>query len=361
MTVAPAKTNPSVAIVGLGRMGARHVEAAELGGRRIHALVDPFDAPFALALRPGLRALHRRSINDIDPRAVDVLIVATTADHHAQITSQAITNGFKRILIEKPVTQSVSDAINLRDIAASHGARLIVNHGRRYCEAYRRVLALSQQKFGPVRSFFVRFGGGSMGCVGTHWIDLANLLIGGSAAEVFSTATKPVGNPRGTQFSDPGGTLTIAYDNGGAAIIDIRDDVGFVGGASISFQHGELAWHDEFKPWQLRMRSLADQAKPLSQYGLPLVVEEFAPSESSRIQIPATDTQHQYSGAQAILNYAAAALDDALSDSPPISGMTEAIETMKIYAAARESQATSVSVKLNNDYLSVFDKRFDIP
>src|SRR5690606_6667947 len=141
--------------------------------------------------------------------------------------------------------------------------------GRRYCEGYQRLKRLGEAEYGGLRTITIRSGGGALGCVGSHWIDLANMLAGSKVRSVFATQTIPAqANLRGDRFNDPGASVMLAYDNGITAFIDTRDDVVFVGGASFSFPLGDVSWTDEFGPWKARFRGAADLTKPLSQYGL---------------------------------------------------------------------------------------------
>lgn len=340
----PSLTGRRIAVQGLGLMGARHVEAARRAGHAVVAVVDPNAEAHALKQDAGLRGVHHAALAEVDPSSVDVLVIATTADLHHRLACEAIALGFSRIVIEKPVTQSVAQAVDIRLRAEAAGARIVVNHGRRYCEAYSR-LRRSKAAFnlGEVRSVTMRFGGGSLGCVGTHWIDLATAIVDARAVSVFATETTPAANPRGARFVDPGASLMIVFENGAVAYIDTRDDVGFLGGLSVSFSRGEVSWRDEFGPWSLRRRAPADFDQPLTRYGLPLTETTMLPSEAAR----GGTGPWPYAGANAILSYVASAIDDALSDDPPVSGIGAAIETMRVYAGLVESARSGRSVVLD--------------
>ena len=340
----PRTTGRRIAIVGLGGMGARHITAALRRGHVIAGLVDPGNDPVGLRENPTLAPLKVNAMADLDPAAVDALVIATTAHVHHRLVCDAISLGFKRIVLEKPATQSVEQAIDIERRAVDAKVRISVNHGRRYCEAYARVRALTRE-MGDIRSLTLRSGGGALGCVGTHWIDLATTLINAAPVSVFAAGTDPVANPRGAQFIDPGASAMIIYANGAVAFIDTRDDVGFMGGLSISFGRGELTYTNEFAPWTLRQRTAGDRSKPLSQYGLPLAdVSAFAPSAMSAE--PDKTGATTYSGREAILAYAAACIDDALGDHPIISGIDAAIQTMSVFAAARASMTSGQAVRL---------------
>jgi predicted dehydrogenase len=252
-----------------------------------------------------------------------VLIIATTADLHFALTKQAIKRGFKRILIEKPVTQSHAQAVQLALLAKAFGVRLIINHGRRYDENYTRLLAQ-----GDLRSIALRFGGGGLGCVGTHWIDLCNRLFKASPLSVNAQLTPAQNNVRGAKFNDAGGSLHLLYPDNRRAFIEIGDDIGYIGGAVFSFEKFQIAWQREDEPWLISSRAKEDIDKPNALYGLPLTKTPLAITPPCAVA------------------YAKAALADALADTPPQSSITHAMETMAVFTAAHLSHARNKRIHL---------------
>ena len=161
-------------------------------------------------------------------------------------------------------------------------------------------------------------GGGSLGCVGTHWIDLCNNLMDGLPEKVFGTlSVETASDNRGAQFFDPGGTAVLIYANGKRAIIDIGDDIGIVASTEFIFEKGIVSWTTEGGTWSFRHRRPEDSDKPLTLYGLPLVESTFATTPPDLIE------------------YAIATINDALSDGETNSGIPEALKTMEVFAAIR--------------------------
>lgn len=320
-----------IAISGLGRMGARHIEAVMKSNHQLAWLHDPFENPFALT--PELKPLHVREMGEV----VDVLIIATTADLHYPLAKQAILHGFKRIIIEKPVTQSHAQAVKLAALAHQHKVRLIVNHGRRYDENYQHLKTL-----GDLRSINLRFGGGGLGCVGTHWLDLCNFLFESLPISVNAALTPTNHNQRGTRFEDAGGSVHLLYPNHKRAFIEIGDDIGFIGGANFCFEKSQISWQREDETWEYATRHTQDLGKPNALYGLPLARETWVSTPPNPV------------------TYAIAAINDALSDKPPLSGIGQAIDTMAVFAAAKAShtQQKRISLPLT---LTQSRKTFAIP
>lgn len=319
-----------IIVIGGGRMGARHVLAVRQAGHEVAALVDPSPENFAVASDESLRPLHRSSLAEALAHPADAAIIATTADHHMALLDQAMAGGLRRIVVEKPFSQSVEQALRAADAIAASGARVVVNHGRRYDPNTRALKALDRSgRYGRLRAVFLRTGGGGFGCVGTHWIDLCNNLMDALPERVSALTTTPPGaNPRGERFDDPGASAFLVYGGGRRAVIDIGDDVGIVAGGEFVFDFAQVSWSVEAGSWRLRRRTEADLARPRSLYGLPLDEEVF----------PSTPLD--------VVGAARAALEDALADGPVTSGVAEAIGTMEVFAACRLAAGEARTVAL---------------
>ena len=69
----------------------------------------------------------------------DALIIATQDASHYEITKQALLTGYKKILLEKPVSGKREEYIELRDLAEEKGAQLIICHVLRYSNYYAKI------------------------------------------------------------------------------------------------------------------------------------------------------------------------------------------------------------------------------
>lgn len=319
-----------IAVAGIGRMGHRFVQAIRRRGYEIGALFDPAEAPFAITAESDLAAHHVRDLDAFLEAPADAVVVATTADRHIPMLEALIAAGHRRIVVEKPFAQSHAAALEARHLAESVGARVVVNHGRRYCANTARLAALDgSPTTGRLRAVFIRVGGGALGCVGTHWIDLCDNLMGGvpqSAYCMLSRETPP--NNRGTSFDDPGGTAILSYSDGRRAVIDAGDDIGIVAGAEFVFERAQVSWQTEGGRWIFRTRRDEDVEKSLTLYGLPLIERDFP-------TVPPD-----------IVEYAASTIDDVLASAPTVSGIDRAVETMEVFAAMRWSARIGAPVAL---------------
>lgn len=310
-----------IALIGAGRMGYNFSKAIRASGREIVAVFDPMPHPYAIKEDPSLAPLHLQDMDQLMHREADAYVICTTADHHVPTAMTLLDGGARRLVIEKPLSQSVLEARKLKARADELGARVIVNHGRRYCANTQELKKLDGSgSTGTLRCITIKTGGGALGCVGTHWIDLCNNLMGGMPDKIFANISQETpANNRGAQFNDPGGTVILFYPNGRRAILDMGDDVGVVVGADFVYEVSVVSWQSEGANWIRRQRLDEDVNKSLSFYGLPLVEHPFV------------------SEAPNLVSYAMSALEDAFTDAPPISGLTEALETMIVYSGIRLS------------------------
>lgn len=115
-----SEARPSAIIVGAGLMGRWHLEAARRAGARVVAIVDR-DAARAEALGGGLA---RASLTAALAQRADVVHICTPLDSHVSLCHEALAAGC-HVIVEKPATSTVAEAIALTT-AARAAARLLV-------------------------------------------------------------------------------------------------------------------------------------------------------------------------------------------------------------------------------------------
>ncbi|MDX2158977.1 MAG: Gfo/Idh/MocA family oxidoreductase [Hyphomicrobiaceae bacterium] len=321
-----------VGIIGLGRMGARHVEAVGLAGGEVVAALDTAPEPFALGPFPKLAGVLVRSLDALVAARLDAVIISTTATTHAPLATAVIQAGVRRVVVEKPATANPADAVRLKAVADRVGARVVVNHGRRYSPNYQRIRTVldGSEALGPLRAVVVTQGGGGLGCVGVHYLDLCNYLIGALPATVFARLTTPADiNPRGAQFFDPGGSVMMLYPNGARGFVEIGDDVGVLGTIELRFARGFIRIADEMRPWTIQQRKAEVRERPMSAYGAPqeeVPFPDFVPHSA--------------------VDAARDVLLDALADGPTTCGIDVGLGIMQTLAAAHLSHAAGGPVPL---------------
>lgn len=118
-----------LALIGAGAIGVKHADAiAESSCAELGAIVDP--SPGALALAKGLGVPLVASLEDL-PQGIDGAIVATPTQLHYEQAMACLTTGMP-VLMEKPVTASLDQAMDLAEAAARSSVPMLVGHHRRH-------------------------------------------------------------------------------------------------------------------------------------------------------------------------------------------------------------------------------------
>lgn len=134
------------AVIGTGYLGKFHVEKyATLPNSDLIAVVDTdLEAAKTLAAKYNTEAFSR--YQDLFGR-VDAVSIATPTSSHYSIARDCLQHGI-HVLVEKPITVTVSEADELIDIAAANNLKLQVGHLERFNAAVLALgNALQQPKF----------------------------------------------------------------------------------------------------------------------------------------------------------------------------------------------------------------------
>lgn len=118
-----------IAVLGTGDWGANHVRTfGNLAGVKLLALCDSNESRLHAAAQayPGVRTY--RDVQDLanDPDVEGVVVSASAVSHYS--LASCLLNAGKDVLVEKPLTLSVSDGERLCRLAAENGRVLMVGH-----------------------------------------------------------------------------------------------------------------------------------------------------------------------------------------------------------------------------------------
>jgi scyllo-inositol 2-dehydrogenase (NADP+) len=199
-----------VGVLGYGAIGHEHNAAISLTtGLELAAVcdTDPRRIEAARTLVPGLTA-HHDGLSLLGDDGVDLVIVSTPPDSHADWTLKALEAG-KSVVVEKPFCLTVEEADRQIATAAERGLTLAVYQNRRWDADYlalKKVVRSGQ--IGEVfhyESFVGGYGhpcnywhsdaavsGGAIYDWGSHYLDWALDLIGQQVEWVSATTHKRV-------------------------------------------------------------------------------------------------------------------------------------------------------------------------
>ncbi|MEQ8196003.1 MAG: Gfo/Idh/MocA family oxidoreductase [Rhodospirillales bacterium] len=320
-----------IGLIGLGRMGARLTDVVNDLGWDVVAALDASTTPFALGQHQNLADVFTTDANTFWQTSMDAAIIATTAPSHISFLFQGLSCGVRRFLIEKPFCTNIDEGMRALDQVRRMDARVVVNHGRRYCPNYARLMALDgTPAMGSLRAISVTLGAGGLGCLGIHYLDLFNQLFGGPPQRVMASisGTAPP-NPRGPQFEDPGACALMVWPDGRRAMLDISDDTGIPPLLEFRYTYGRILVENESQPWRVFHRSDGDRELPLTRYGQPHLegpLPDFTPFS--------------------LMDMSAMALKNLFDDKPVISTIERALDALCVFAAIREAGVTNAPFHL---------------
>ena len=278
MTKENQEPKARIGVIGLGGMGLRHCRAVEMiPAATLAAVCDLRQPSLDKALGQHVGARGYTSWQDLlQQEPLDLLAIATNGPSHAEIALAAVEAGVPRILCEKPMATSLSDANEMIHVCRERGVRLSVNHSRRWTSAYVHLAELLRSGLvGDLRHFSFTLGGGQLACLGSHIFDLMRFLTHSEPARVLGFLDQTgTPNPRGPQFHDPGGYGLIWFDNGMRAFFDESEDFGTTLQFQIIGAVGRVTVDERSGDWQVWARRPEDRDLPMTRHP-SLVRHEF--------------------------------------------------------------------------------------
>ena len=213
----------TVAIVGAGQIGSRHLQGLARAARAFDVVVvDPSPRAletarlrFAEIAGPVVRDVRYETSLAALPESVDLAIVATVASHRPQVMRDLLARCRVRYaVLERVLVQRPLDLQSMSDMLEKNRTRAWVNCSRRLSDFYVSL----REPFGsgaPLR-MDVRGGAWDLGCNAIHFIDVYAFLTGARIATIDTSrldarwyASKREG------FREIAGTLAVHFDDGG--------------------------------------------------------------------------------------------------------------------------------------------------
>jgi len=219
------------AILGVGRMGRRHIQVVRELGYELVGVYDISETSLDLARAEHALADHQLFTELDRLYAVakpQLVIVATTADFHCELTCMAAERGARYVLVEKPMAVSLEQCDRMIEACRQSGAKLSVNHQMRFMAQYTEPKRLfGTDAYGDFSSMTVVAGNIGFSMNGSHYFEAFRFLAGEPVVEIaawFSPELIP--NPRGARFQDRAGSLRAVTANGKRLYMEIGADQG---------------------------------------------------------------------------------------------------------------------------------------
>lgn len=140
---------------------------------------------------------------------LDCVSICTLADSHLEIVKEAAKNGIRGIFLEKPISNSLTDAAKIIEICSKNNIKLQIDFQRRFNTFYHNVKEILKSKqFGKVQHCSIYYGAG-IANTGSHLFDLIRFLFGDIASVRGAYSQNASSNS-----SDPNIDVKITLKNG---------------------------------------------------------------------------------------------------------------------------------------------------
>jgi len=262
------------AVIGLGRMGKRHVLVARSAGLEIVGVVDAKrdsleSAAKELGLPESVLFMEvEKMLHAVKP---DVVVVATTAPSHCSLVKQAAQAGAKFIFCEKPMAVSLRECDEMMDACKAAGVVLGVNHQMRFMEQYTKPKSmLDSDALGGLGSVTVTAGNFGVAMNGCHYFEMFRYMTGENVEEVAAWLSKdPLPNPRGPEFEDRAGSVRLVTPSGRRLYMDACADQGHGVRVTYTGRNGQITVDELAGNMIWSERDAEHRAQPTTRYGMP--------------------------------------------------------------------------------------------
>jgi len=265
-----------VAVIGVGRMGQRHVQVIRDLGLQLVGVCDVNPESLALAGKeygiPSEQRFHNAGVL-LEQTTPECVIIATTALTHCVYTLLAAEAGARYILCEKPMGVSLAECDRMIETCQAYGVRLSINHQMRFMQQYTEPKRIVQSEaFGGLSSVTVVAGNFGMAMNGTHYFEMFRYMTDEAPVEVTAWfLPEMVPNPRGPQFEDRAGAVRLTTVSGKRFYMEISADQGHGMKVIYAGPYGQLVVDELEGTMILSMREEQYRDLPTTRYGMPWV------------------------------------------------------------------------------------------
>ena len=261
-----------VVIIGVGRMGRRHVKVVQDLGLSLVGICD--QNPDALRIcgqENNVRSeMHYLNVEKMLKKTQpDCVIIATTSPTHCEYTGLAAKSGAHYILCEKPMAVSLEQCDEMIDACEKNHAALAVNHQMRFMQQYTEPKKLLQSEaFGGLCSVTVVGGNFGLAMNGTHYFEMFRFITDERPSEVTAWFSREhVPNPRGAQFEDRAGSVRVTTAYGKRFYLEVGADQGHGVNVIYSGKTGQIFVDELNGKMFVSFRNADDRDLPTTRYG----------------------------------------------------------------------------------------------
>ena len=193
-----------VAVVGAGSMGRNHLRVLHDFPEEEVQLVGVAET-HEPSLAQAVRHFHIEGFLDyhqmLDKARPDLVAVVVPTQHHFEVAAAVLNSGC-HVLIEKPITATIEEAIILLDLARTHQLHIAVGHVERFNPAVMELKRrISEGSLGQIFSLHARRLGpfpprvrdvGVILDLATHDLDVMRYLTGAEVEYVYAESQRQI-------------------------------------------------------------------------------------------------------------------------------------------------------------------------
>jgi predicted dehydrogenase len=204
----------NICLVGLGSIGLTHLE--HISNKFNDIVIIDKNIKVAAKAKKVLgskRFYFTTGIKDINRNlGLDYAVIANWGPDHFKTLESLQHLGIKNYIIEKPITDSISDLFRIKQLRDKNSLRIFVNFQWSYSPLLDTIKKTNiKHKLGRLVMINVTGGAKCIATNGIHYLDLSNSLFSANPIQVFSNIYNSEINPRRKDFLFLGGISSWEY------------------------------------------------------------------------------------------------------------------------------------------------------
>ena len=222
--------NIKIIVIGVGRMGVRHLVGLNgINGLDVVA-VDPSENAISEAKKNTYEFTIKwhSNLSSIQELKFDLAIISSTANARLENLKWCIERGAKNIILEKPLAQSRAELDKIESLVNMSSVNVYCNFYRRQLKYCLDIRKRFQSNEGSKKHLTIVIASGAMGlaCNGLHYIDSAIHMTGSKNPKIISAwlDKTPILSGRGAGFSDYGGGAVVQLNERSKLIMNVMAD-----------------------------------------------------------------------------------------------------------------------------------------
>lgn len=253
----------NIAILGAGRIGKVHAEAAsKIKNVTIKYIVDPIAPDLEeTAKKMNIEKTSKNYKEVLDDCEVEAVLICTPSDTHYTISKDTL-NARKNIFCEKPVDLEIKRVREIKELVEKTGKKYMVGFNRRFDHNFKAIKdSIDSGKIGKIELIqitsrdpspppidYLKVSGGLFCDMTIHDFDMVRFLSSSNVKSVFATGDALTDKKIKTEANDiDTAIVTMELENGALAVItnSRRAAYGYDQRAEVHGENGALSCEND--------------------------------------------------------------------------------------------------------------------